>query len=46
MIREDDKNAVVFKIVEKLQSSSLFLEMKADLQVKRQVKLIYMLKKK
>lgn len=32
MIREDDKNAVVFKIVEKLQNSSLFLEMKADLQ--------------
>ena len=34
MIREDDKDAVVYKIVEKLQNSSLFLEMKADLQVK------------
>ena len=34
MIREDDKDAVVYKIVDKLQSTSLFLEMKADLQVK------------
>ena len=34
MIREDNINVVVFKIVEKLQNSSLFLEMKADLQVK------------
>jgi len=33
MIREDDKDAVVYKIVDKLQNTSLFLEMKADLQV-------------
>lgn len=34
MIREEDKDAAVYKIVEKLQNSSLFLEMKADLEVK------------
>ena len=33
MIREEDKDAVVYRIIEKLQKSSLFLEMKADLQV-------------
>ena len=33
MIREEDKDAVVCRIIEKLQNSSLFLEMKADLQV-------------
>ncbi|KAJ7325676.1 hypothetical protein OS493_029100 [Desmophyllum pertusum] len=32
MIREEDKDAVVYRIIEKLQKSSLFLEMKADLQ--------------
>ena len=35
MIREEDKDAVVYRIIEKLQNSSLFLEMKADLQVER-----------
>ena len=34
MMREEDKDAAVCKIVEKLQNSSLFLEMKADLEVK------------
>lgn len=33
MIREEDKDAAVCRIIEKLQNSSLFLEMKADLQV-------------
>ena len=33
MIREEDKDAAVCRIIEKLQNSSLFLEMKADVQV-------------
>ena len=33
MIRDDEKDAVLSKIIEKLHKSSLFLEMKADLQV-------------
>ena len=33
MIKEEDKNEVFCRIIEKLQNSPLFLDMKADLQV-------------
>ena len=33
MIKEEDKNEVLGRIIEKLQNSPLFLDMKADLQV-------------
>ena len=33
MIKEEDKNEVFGRIIEKLQNSPLFLDMKADLQV-------------
>lgn len=34
MLTDDEKDSALCKIVEKLQKSSLFFEMKADLQVK------------
>ena len=41
MIRDGEKDAAICKIIEKLQKSSLFLEMKADLQVSLSLKQIY-----